>query len=444
MKRKKKKRRSLLSIFILNYIATIVITFISIFIFLSYMLTGWLSELPAESPKSPLFTKNIVTKGGWIEIIRDEHMIYTVGKKEDSGNSPQYSNDFTGLMFGIGPFIGEDGHSYQCIVKFPEQHGAGGLSTRIWQALLLAITFFLIANGIVIFLSIRKLSKPLKEIKQGIKGMTEENKTVQLDFRTYREIEEIKDAFNYMVIELKQANEEKRKSEESKKRMLRDISHDIKTPMTSIMGYSKTLVEQTIEQEKQKLYLNYIYHKSSQLNKLIENLFYFTKLDSPSYELQLEKEDFTEFIKETIVIYYGEIEEKDFVLDLLIPDEPIYLTIDVRQMQRAIGNIIANALKYNPVQTILSIILRKENEMIIIQITDNGVGMNEDVTNGIFQEFVRGDAARSNDGGSGLGLAISKRIIELHNGHITVKSKLNEGTTFTILLPIPYDYSNHR
>ncbi|MDH4423798.1 MULTISPECIES: cell wall metabolism sensor histidine kinase WalK [Bacillus cereus group] len=443
MKRKKKKRRSLLSIFILNYIATIIITFISIFIFLSYMFTGLLSELPAESPKSPLFTKNIVERDGWIEIIRDGHMIYTVGKKEDSGDLPQYSNDFTGLKFAIGPFIGEDGHSYQCIVKFPEKHGEWGLITRIWPALLLAITFFLIANGIVIFLSIRKLSKPLKEIKQGIKGMTEENKTVQLDFRTYREIEEIKDAFNYMVIELGQANEEKRKSEESKKKMLRDISHDIKTPMTSIMGYSKTLVEQTIEQEKQKLYLNYIYHKSSQLNKLIENLFYLTKLDT-SYELQLKKENFTELMKETIVIYYGEIEEKDFELDLLIPDEPIYLNIDARQMQRAIGNIIANALKYNPVQTILSIILRKENEMIIIQITDNGVGMNEDVTNGIFHEFVRGDAARSNDGGSGLGLAISKRIIELHNGHITVNSKLNEGTTFTILLPIPYDYSNHR
>ncbi|MFJ8120004.1 sensor histidine kinase [Bacillus mycoides] len=169
-------------------------------------------------------------------------------------------------------------------------------------------------------------------------------------------------------------------------------------------------------------------------------------MDSPTYKLQLQKEDFIEFIKEIIVIYYGEIEEREFKLNLELPNHPLYLNFDKQQMERAIGNIIVNAVKYNPNRTTLSIILKDEDERIIIEITDNGIGMSQEITNCIFQEFIRGDKARSSDGGSGLGLAISKRIIKLHEGNITVDSTLNKGTTFSIILPkdICSDYKNNR
>ncbi|MBE7147151.1 HAMP domain-containing histidine kinase [Bacillus mycoides] len=456
-----KSQKSLLSIFVINYLAIITITIITLFIFVGYILMRLSSGIDVNNESfSTASATDIVRSdykniradatlkiGGWVEIVKNEHIVYTIGEKKDNVTAynldtlHQYLNEAKSSDYGIdiAPFIGEDGDQYYCIIKYPTKgffsNVFTNLGTYTWQGLLLAALFFLIANGCVIFLSIRKLAKPLEAIKQGIRDMTEGHRSVQLDFHTYQEIEEIKNAFNYMVHELEIANEEKMRMEESKKRMLRDMSHDIKTPMTSIIGYSKTLIEQPLEQDKQKLYLSYIYRKSLQLDKLIQDLFQFTKLDSPSYELQLKKEDFVEFIKETIVIYYGEIEEKEFELNIDIPEHPIYLHLDIRQMERAIGNIIANALKYNPAQTVLFISLKEETENIKIQITDNGIGMSPEVTQRIFHEFVRGDKARSSDGGSGLGLAISKRIIELHNGNITVDSKLDRGTIFTISLP---------
>ncbi|WP_237979821.1 HAMP domain-containing sensor histidine kinase [Bacillus thuringiensis] len=457
-----KRNSSLFSIFVINYFAIIAVTIISVVIFISFILIRLSHDIEREPALLNIEAKDIVQSnykeirgdavlkaGGWIEIIQNNKVVHVIGEKQDAvteytlNNLQHYMNtDETNSQdysMNITPFTGNDEQPYFCIVKLPQQEATKKLFENIgvyaFQAFGIAFVFFLCVNSLLLFFSIRKLSRPMKKIQIGIKKMTEGDYSNKLQFQTYHEIEEIKNAFNYMAHELQIAQEEKIKSEENKKRLLRDITHDIRTPMTSIAGYSKALVDHSMDEQQQKKYLTYIHDKSLQLDNLIQDLLHFTKLDNPVYKLDRQPEDITEFIKETIVTYYGEIEAKNFALDLQLLEHPSIIQLDRKQMERAIGNIIINALKYNPIGTKLTISLSETEDTITLQIQDDGVGIPSDTINRIFLEFVRGDAARSSDGGSGLGLAISKRIIELHHGEITAQSETDTGTRFIITLP---------
>lgn len=135
-------------------------------------------------------------------------------------------------------------------------------------------------------------------------------------------------------------------------------------------------------------------------------------------------------------MYYIDIEDKGFLLEVNIPEESIYSIIDTKALERALGNIIINAIKYNKVGTIITVELIKSDKYVDIIIEDNGYGISDEVIENIFDEFVRADKARKTDGGSGLGLAITKKIINLHNGKLKLYSEKDIGTKFSIRLDI--------
>ncbi|MGN7299054.1 sensor histidine kinase [Ferdinandcohnia sp. SAFN-114] len=238
--------------------------------------------------------------------------------------------------------------------------------------------------------------------------------------------------------ELEQKNREKTRLEESKKQMLADISHDLKTPITTIQGYSKVLYEGLVKDEEQtKKYLRYIYEKSIRVTSLIDELFMFSKLDSPDVPIQKEKKDICEFYRGVIAEHYDIFEEKDMELEIDIPNEKIMHAFDQKLLNRALSNLLQNINKYNPEETKVFLKLTKNEEKIIIEIGDDGIGIREDIARTVFDPFVRGDKSRMNDEGSGLGLAITKKIIELHNGNIRVDTTPKQGkTNFIIELPL--------
>lgn len=237
---------------------------------------------------------------------------------------------------------------------------------------------------------------------------------------------------------LKRLIGEKEQLEESKKRMLADLSHDLKTPMTTIQGYSKALYEEFVEDEEQKKrYLKYIHDKSVRVTTLIDELFMFSKLETPDSQLNKEKKDLCEFYREVIVEYYQLFSEKNMELNIDIPTTKLIYEFDSKLLYRAISNLLENAAKYNPEQTTVFISLTKRANCIALEIGDDGTGIKDDLTNTLFDPFVRGDKSRKNDGGSGLGLAITKKIIEKHEGKIILDTKPVRGkTNFIIELPV--------
>ncbi|SOC43109.1 sensor histidine kinase [Ureibacillus acetophenoni] len=249
---------------------------------------------------------------------------------------------------------------------------------------------------------------------------------------------ELNEDLRRVAEELKVKSEEKERLEESKKRMLADLSHDLKTPMTTIQGYSKALYDGFVQDEEQKQrYLKYIYDKSIRVTDLIDELFVFSKLDNPDSQINKQEKDLCEFLRQVVVEYYEQFDEKEMELSIEIPSERVVFSFDQKLLYRAISNILENTIKYNPEQTTVYISLKVSKNHLTIEIGDNGSGIHEDIADTLFDPFVRGDKSRMNDGGTGLGLAITKKIIEKHNGLVYVDTKpLRGSTNFIIELPL--------
>ncbi len=454
-----KHRKSLLRIFLVNYVISIIIFIAAIIVFVLAIILQTYLKNPNFNfdtvDNSKIFKANykdinqnqVLKNKGWIEVVEDNKVKQVIGNKQDSiyeyNTENVLNNTDIKEKYDVKAYKeNADNKEVLYVVKLLNDSYSDendtlekNLGRFALNALLITILFIIVVMFFMSLISIKILAKPLKKIRWGISEMAGGNYAVRLNFKTYKEINEIKRAFNFMVEKLQKAEEEKQISEESKKRMIRNISHDIKTPITSIMGYSKALIEnETDNEEEKKIYLGYIYNKTLRLNYLVEGLFSFAKLDSPNYVLNKNVKDFGEFLRELVVLFYGELEGKEFNLVLDIPEKAVYANFDSKEMERAIGNLVVNAIKYNPPKTELKISLQENEEKIVVTIEDNGVGMELETINSLFNEFVRGDKARSSEGGSGLGLSITKRIVELHGGQIKLESEEGIGTKFIIYL----------
>jgi signal transduction histidine kinase len=257
-----------------------------------------------------------------------------------------------------------------------------------------------------------------------------------MDFQAEKEFADIRDALNYMAGRLQTAEAEKSEMEDNRKKLIMGISHDLKTPITTVYGYAKALSDGIVtDPDKQKRHLIYIRDKAQTMAKLIDDLFKYSSIEGSEYALHLKEEDFAEFLRVLIAENYLEIENKGFNLELDIPEHATNCSFDRAEMHRALSNIIGNSIKYNPSGTTLFISLSEQEGKLILLIGDDGIGISGEIRGVVFNEFVRGDVARTSDGGSGLGLAIAKRIIEMHGGSIALDDSQSKGLKFIIVVP---------
>ena len=414
----------------------------------------------------------VLKNNGWIEVLQNNEVVDVIGEKKDdivlynsnllahmdeSGNAyiidtlEPISSEYTVKIY-------DEELKYTYLVKIPKwdvvilnyidkmmeldindkEFEEFTLITIkvIFVPIIVGIITFVTIIGAHIFLAIRSIKKPLAKIQNAIDEFGNGNMDAKIDFYSYKEFNQIKDNFNYMIDKIDKAEKERLRLEESKKNMIRDISHDIKTPITSILGYSKAIIEkEDMTEEERDTYLGYIYNKTVRIDYLVNELFKFVELDSSNYKLNKVNRDYVEFIREVVLLHYKDIEDKDFNLELDLEEKEILLDFDDKNMERAISNLIVNAIKYNDEKTILKISVKENNNEVITIVEDNGVGIDKDVANSIFEEFVRGDKSRNSKGGSGLGLAITNKIVELHKGSISLESEVGKGSKFIISLP---------
>lgn len=453
-----KKYKSLYNIFIFNSIITILGCIIGIILFFILFMAQiaigiGLNKINLDSYNHTYFFKekyseinisNIVDEGGWIEEIKGDKIVNVIGDKKDDidnysienmVNNKNKNNDYEVKAYEVGDttyIVKLPSYEYNILNRLYKD-----VNIKLYIIISMIITILLVSIIFILLaiISIKKISKPLKILEREIKKMSEGYSDVEVNFNSYKEFNSIKESFNNTVNKLKKAEQEKRIAEDSKKRIIRDISHDIKTPITSVLGYSKAILEgRVVDNNEKNTYLKYIYNKTSRINYLVDELFIFSKIDSPEYKLNLKKYDLSEFLRELIALYYIDIEEKEFILEADISESKIYSMIDTKELERAIVNIISNSLKYNERGTTLKVILYKEDSCAYLVIEDDGIGISENISNTVFEEFVRGDKSRKTDGGSGLGLAITQKIVKLHGGEITLHSQEGVGTRFNIKL----------
>lgn len=223
------------------------------------------------------------------------------------------------------------------------------------------------------------------------------------------------------------AEEKERKEAYDRQRnlLLSDIAHDIKTPLTTVCGYARALVDDMVpEEEKKKEYLRAIYAKSLRMDDLITLLFEYVKMDSDGFSLHKEKADLGELLRENAALLYADFEENDIELKIEIPERAFPYEMDKVQMGRAITNILTNAVRYNEKGTKVCVSL---NEAYRLRIADNGTPIEDELAEHIFEPFSRGDKTRSTSGGSGLGLSISAKIVQMHGGELCLERQCPDG-----------------
>ncbi|MEG1410649.1 MAG: HAMP domain-containing sensor histidine kinase [Terrisporobacter sp.] len=315
--------------------------------------------------------------------------------------------------------------------------------TPVWFKIVsigIIILFILVYIGILIGFSkvlTSRVKKPLNKLNEGLQSIATKTNVEPISFKGDKEFVQICDSFNTMVNRLNKYEVENKKLQEEKQKIIADISHDLKTPITSIQGYSKALCDNLIPEDKKQSYLQLIYRKSEELNELINFFHEYSVVEREDYKMKTEKININEFLRKFFAYKYEQIEEEQFILDVDIPESKLFVNIDTLQFKRVLNNLINNSIKYNPINTTISIGVYEENNNCIIEIRDNGVGIQKNLQRNIFDPLVTGDDSRGSKHGTGLGLAITRCIVEKHKGNICLVSdeKENWSTIFKITLP---------
>lgn len=227
-----------------------------------------------------------------------------------------------------------------------------------------------------------------------------------------------------------------KKLEQMRKDFVANVSHELKTPITSIKGFSETLLDGAME-DKQTLvaFLTIILNESDRLQTLIQDLLDLSKMEKQGFQLSYQKMNIVDVLKEVLPILAGKANEKNIALQLEAEGDEVFVEGDVYRLKQVFINLITNAISYTPANGLVKVEVRERTNKIRIKVIDTGIGIEKKEIPRIFERFYRVDRARSrNSGGTGLGLAIVKHLIEAHKGNIRVESKVGRGTTFIIEL----------
>lgn len=320
------------------------------------------------------------------------------------------------------PFLNDENKEYTMLLYIPAVDDSvlakiDKVNSFLWPVFI--ISYIAVTAIFIIWLN-RRISKPLNLLNTAINEFADGKRDKELYYKGSNEFVQICDSFNKMSCRLKESEEQQKKLQEDKQKMLADISHDLKTPITVIQGYSRAICDGLVSEDKKEKYLNTIYHKSDALTDLINTFYEYSKLEHPDFKMVPVHADICEYMREYLAAKYEEIELAEFVLDVEIPEDKVYCDFDIIQLKRVFENIIVNSLKHNPKGTHIFVTLQTVEAKINITIADNGSGIPKELENSVFEPFMVGDASRKTGKGSGLGLAISKKIIELHKGRIAL------------------------
>ncbi|MDE5601669.1 MAG: HAMP domain-containing histidine kinase [Clostridia bacterium] len=283
----------------------------------------------------------------------------------------------------------------------------------------------------------KHVQKPLKALSQAMTDFAQNGYREKLTYRGSKEFEQLVDSFNEMVSLLNASETQRTQLEQDRQRMLAGLSHDLKTPITVIQGFSKAMRDGLVSDDEKQKYLNLILTKSESMGVLINGFYEYSKLDHPDFKLSVVDADVAEFARTYIASIYDEFELNGFNLDVDITEEKLICEIDKQQLTRVFENLTGNFFKYTPTDSTFFLRIKKVGSHALIIVADNGAGIPKDMNDDIFAPFVVGEQSRSRQG-SGLGLAVCKKIINAHGGNIILSNTPIKGynTQFEITLPL--------
>lgn len=253
------------------------------------------------------------------------------------------------------------------------------------------------------------------------------------------EIEKLEAIFAQMSNRIMQQLDRIIRSDSLRRELVSHISHDLRTPLTTMQGYMETLLmkDADLTPEARRSYVETAIEHSRRLSKLVSDLFELAKLEARDTAVHREPFRLDELVQDVVQKFQLRADEKGVGIYVNGGGEPPFVHADIAFIERVIENLLDNALRYTPRDGSISVSLDRQGDFISVRVSDTGTGIPQDELPGIFERFHQVDRSRRDRSGhSGLGLAITRRILQLHGSDITVESKVNAGTTFAFRLPV--------
>lgn len=300
----------------------------------------------------------------------------------------------------------------------------------------------LVVGGIILFLLFffrfsRQILLYLEEIIHGFEEVAQGNLHYKLEAERTDELGRVAEHFNHMTEKLRKSMEEERRAERSKNDLITGVSHDLRTPLTSILGYLELIEDDRYRDEVElRYYTNIAYEKSKRLKALIDRLFEYTSLSSDGIQLQLKRVNIYGFLKQLTEEFIPQLAKAGMTCRLTAEDDMLFIQADGPHLMRAYENLLSNAIRYASKGQVVDVRIRRKDDWAAVELVNYGEPIPAADLPFIFERFYRTDRSRSvQNGGTGLGLAIAKSIIELHGGSIAVRSDFRE-TVFETRLPL--------
>ena len=290
-------------------------------------------------------------------------------------------------------------------------------------AILLVISFIaLLFVGYIIYHPMKKITKAASEYAAG-------NLDYQVELDTEDEFGRLANSMNFMAKELNEM-------ETYEKKFIANISHDFRSPLTSIKGYVEAMMDGTIPIEFQEKYFNIVLFETDRLKKLTEELLVLNSFGSKRGMLEITTFDINAIIKTTAASFEGRCRDRKISIDLLFESWHEPVKADMSKIQQVLYNLIDNAIKFSNDNSTIEVETTVKHEKVFVSVKDHGSGIPKEHQKKIWERFYKSDSSRGKDKrGTGLGLAIVKEIIQTHNEHINVISTEGVGTEFIFSLP---------
>jgi signal transduction histidine kinase len=402
----------------------------------------------------------VVQNGGGVQVINDKYeVVYSEGLNT-LGTKKFTVSEFTNFLIKSK----EKGYKYHydilynpqgkfwLVVTFPtsirldvslvyNREAVSKDIKNVSAAFIAVFILYLLLLGLfaIIYSRISSLpfTKSLKQLCEGTKRLREGDYSARVNLNLKNEFADLQHTFNEMAEKIETEIKLREQTESERKRMIMDISHDLKNPLASVVGYTELCLKKTESLDKDlQSYLQIIYKNSKRASSLLNDLFEFAKLESAEFTMKLQKTDICEYLRQICADLLPMLEQADIDYEFNIPEEAIYVMADTAQMNRVLYNLTDNLIRYNPKGTSLTVNLYEEQDNVVILFKDKGIGIPSHIAENIFKPFIRVDDSRnSQTGGTGLGLSIAYKIIKSHKGTMDIQTELNKGCTFIITLP---------
>ncbi len=349
------------------------------------------------------------------------------------GSSGTYRNDDAAYIELTMPIV--ESETQNVIGVFLVRATTAGIfaqQQQLSQVMGTMVAFLGLLMLVFVLLYSQTLTRPLKKISGAIAQVTEGGTEARVSMSGYYELEQISDAFNIMLQQID-------KLEKSRQEFVSNVSHELKTPMTSMKVLADSLLmQESVPEELYREFLTDINEEIERENKIISDLLSLVKLDRTDGEMHIAQVSINELL-DIILRRLTPIAQKQGIELIYESFRNVIAEVDEVKLSLAISNLIENAIKYNVEGGWVKLSLNADHKYFYLRVADSGIGIPQEEQEHVFDRFYRVDKTRSREtGGSGLGLAIVKNIILMHKGSIKLFSRENEGSMFTVKIPLSF------